>query len=111
LRCLPRKMGSMPRLVRVAPWLVALVGLAIPLIPGGWAGWPYVLGWLVALALLFVVRPLARADRRDRIRWALLTIFLLAVPALALGGWYLVPAAVLWLAIEIGSRPSLPAIT
>jgi hypothetical protein len=91
------------------PWLVALVGLAIPLIGGGGAGWPYVVGWLFVLGLLAVVRPLAQADRRDRTLWGVLTIFLLAVPAWAVGGWYLVPAAVVWLGIVIVSRPACPA--
>jgi hypothetical protein len=104
-------MRSMPRLASLAPWLVALTGLAIPLIAGGGAGWPYVVGWLLVLGLLAIVKPLARVDQRDRIQWALIATFLLVVPGVVVGGIYLVPAALLWLAIEMASRPRSSGIS
>ncbi len=100
---LDRLIEPRSRLAASAPWLVALIGLAIPLIGGDGAGWPYVLGWLVVLGLLAWVTPLAGADRRDRIQWALIVILLLVAPGFAVGGIYLIPAALVWLAIELGS--------
>jgi hypothetical protein len=100
-------MATMARWAGLAPWLVAVIGLAVPLIAGGGAGWPYVVGWLVFLALLLMVKPLSRADQRDRIQWAVIATFLLVIPGLVVGGIYLVPAALLWLGIELGSRRRL----
>ena len=31
--------------VRIVPWLIAAAGLGVPLLAGGFAGWPYVLMW------------------------------------------------------------------
>ena len=85
----------MARWAGLAPRLVAVIGLAVHLIAGGGAGWPYVAGWLVFLALLVMVKPLARADQRDRIQWAVIATLLLVIPGLVVGGIYLVPAALL----------------
>jgi hypothetical protein len=104
-------MATMARWIGLAPWLVAMIGLAMPLIAGGGAGWPYVVGWLVFLAVLLVVKPLARADQRDRIHWAAIATFLLVIPGLVVGGIYLVPAALLWLGIELGSRRRVSDLT
>ena len=100
-------MATMARWAGLAPWLVAVIGLAVPLIAGGGAGWPYVVGCLVFLALLLMVKPLSRADQRDRIQLAVIATFLLVIPGLVVGGIYLVPAALLWLGIELGSRRRL----
>jgi hypothetical protein len=97
----------MTRWAGLAPWLVAVIGLAVPLIAGGGAGWPYVAGWLALLVLLLVIKPLARAEPRDRIKWAEIATFLLVVPGLLVGGIYLLPAALLWLGSESGSRRRL----
>ena len=100
-------MATMARWAGLAPWLVAVIGLAVPLIAGGGAGWPYVVGCLVFLALLLMVKPLSRADQRDRIQLAVIATFLLVIPGLVVGGIYLVPAALLWLGIALGSRRRL----
>ena len=92
-------MPTRPSWLRILPWLVAFVGLASPLIAGSGAGWPYVVGWLVVLGLLAWVMPLDGADRRHRIQLALIVILLLVVPGFAVGGFYLLPAALVWLAL------------
>jgi hypothetical protein len=35
--------------IRTVPWLLAVAGLAVPLLAGGCAGWPYVLMWAIPL--------------------------------------------------------------
>lgn len=97
------KMAPMTRWAGIAPWLVAVIGLAVPLIAGGGAGWPYVAGWLALLVILLVIKPLTRAEPRDRFKWAVIATFLLVIPGFVVGGIYLLPAALLWLGIESGS--------
>ena len=105
------KMTSMPSSISALPWLIALIGLAVPLVGGSGAGWPYVVGWLVVLGVLLVVKPLRLADHRDRIQWALIAAVLLVAPGLVVGGLYLLPAALLWLAIELRVRSGPSAIS
>ena len=88
---------------RLVPWLLALVGLALPLALGGGDGWPYVVFWLVLLAALWFIRPLAGSSHRHRVGWAAASMVLLVFPGLIVGGWYLLPAAFAWLAIELWS--------
>jgi hypothetical protein len=97
-------MAAMGRWAGRAPWLVAVIGLAVPLIAGGGAGWPYVVGWLALLVLLLLIKPIARAEPGDRIKWAGIATVLLVIPGFVVGGIYLLPAALLWLGIETGSR-------
>jgi hypothetical protein len=97
-------MALMARWAGLAPWLLAVIGLAVPLIAGGGAGWPYVVGWLALLVLLLVIKPLSRAEPRDRVKWAMIATFLLVIPGVVVGGIYLLPAALLWLGIESASR-------
>jgi hypothetical protein len=87
-----------PRLLIALPWLAAVVGLAVPLVAGNFAGWPYVVGWLAVLAYLWVAHPLRNADRPTRLRTAVaaLVVLVLLIP---LGSFYLLPAAILWLAL------------
>ena len=85
------------------PWVIALGSLAAPLIAGHGAGWPYVAGWLVFLAVLRVPQPLQVASRPDRIKWAAVSNALLFVPGFLVGGIYLVPAGLVWLGIEFSS--------
>jgi hypothetical protein len=85
-------MVTMPRLTSALPWLIALIGLAVPLVGGGGAGWPYVVGWLTVGGALFATKPIRHADRQDRIKWALIAAFLSVVPGLVFGGIYLLPA-------------------
>jgi hypothetical protein len=80
------------------PWVLALVGLAVPMVGSGFIGWPFVVGWLVVLALLWWVRPLSAADRTTRLATGLGAIVVLALLG-TLGGFYLVPAVVAWLVL------------
>jgi MFS family permease len=92
---------------RWLPWLLALVGLAIPMIGSGFIGWPVVAGWLVALATVwFVARQSQARHRAERI-----TLAVILLPVLFLlgweGGWWLIPADVSWLVIEAADRGPL----
>jgi hypothetical protein len=95
---------------RLLPWLVAIVGLALPFWQGGGAGWPYVVGWLIVLSLAWLLRPLAGTSHRARVESALLCLVLLVWPGWIVGGPYLVPAALAWLALELlaPAAPSSP---
>ena len=33
------------------PWVVALVALAVPMVGSGFIGWPFVVGWIVLIAM------------------------------------------------------------
>jgi hypothetical protein len=90
--------------VRWLPWLLALVGLAMPMIGSGFVGWPFVVAWLVALAIAWVVTHQSQARHRgERI-----TLALGLLPILFLlgweGGWWLIPADLAWLVIEVADR-------
>jgi hypothetical protein len=85
--------------VRTTPWLLAAAGLAIPLAAGGFAGWPYVAGWVIALTVLWIVirdRPVSRRDRMVLPLILLPVLFVLGI----VGGWYLLPADAAWLLVE-----------
>jgi len=84
--------------IRTVPWLLAAAGLGIPLLAGGFAGWPYVLVWVLLIVPWIVTRE-QPASRRERM---VLPAFLLPVLFLLgfVGGWYLIPADVAWLLIE-----------
>lgn len=86
--------------VLLVPWLLALVGLAIPLVATEFAIWPIVALWLLALAALWLVKPLARASPVQRVALALASLPLLVATA-TLFGLYLIPAALAWLVIEL----------
>jgi hypothetical protein len=91
----------------VLPWVLALVGLAVPMIGSGFIGWPFVVGWLVLLVLLWWIRPLADADRKSRIVAGIGTLLMLAVLS-TLGGLYLLPAVAAWLLLVARGRDSEP---
>ncbi len=86
--------------VRLLPWLVALIGLAIPLVGSGFIGWQLVIVWLVALALIFVLSRQIVATPPQKITAALLLVPLLFALAWE-GGWWLIPADLTWLVIEL----------
>jgi len=89
--------------IRTVPWLIAVAGLGIPLLAGGFAGWPYVVLWGILLSVPWIVTRGQPASRRERLK---LPAFLLPVLFLIgfLGGWYLIPADVAWLLVEFGDR-------
>ena len=84
----------------LVPWLLALVGLAIPLLTTDFAIWPVVALWLLALAALWLAKPLARASQLQRVAVAVGSLPLLVLSA-TLFGLYLIPAALAWLLIEL----------
>jgi hypothetical protein len=89
--------------IRTIPWLLAAASLGIPLLAGGFAGWPYVLMWGMLLIVPWIVTRVQPASRRERVK---LPAFLLPVLFLLgfVGGWYLIPADVAWLLIEFGDK-------
>ena len=89
--------------IRTVPWLIAAVGLGIPLLTGGFAGWPYVVLWVILLIVPWIVTRDRPAGRRERMR---LPAFLLPVLFLfgIVGGWYLIPADIAWLLVEFADR-------
>jgi hypothetical protein len=41
--------------LRSVPWILAAASLAIPLLAGGFAGWPYVVLWVILLLVPLIV--------------------------------------------------------
>jgi hypothetical protein len=86
------------------PWLLAVTGLAIPLVATGFVIWPLVAVWLAILALIWSIgRAGLVPDRTSRVALAiglLPVLFLLAFE----GGWWLIPADLAWLVIELANR-------
>lgn len=99
----------MPPNVRTLPWLLALAGLAIPLVGSGFVVWPLVLVWLVFLMICWtLVRPLLPRERGPRIALALGLLPILFLTGWE-GGWWLIPADLVWLAIELVGRDETAA--
>lgn len=89
--------------VRAVPWLLALVGLAVPMIGSGFIGWPLAALWLVVLALVWIVGRRDAGTRELRMVTAVVllpVLFLLGWE----GGWWLIPADLAWLVIEFADR-------
>jgi hypothetical protein len=86
--------------IRLLPWIVALVGLAIPLVGSGFVGWELVIVWLVALALIFLSSRQVVATPSQKMGAALMLLPLLLALAWV-GGWWLIPANLTWLVIEM----------
>ncbi len=83
------------------PWLLVLVGLGVPFALGGGAGWPYVVAWLVVIGIFWFLRPLAGASHQVRVESALVCVVLLVWPGWIIGGPYLLPAVLAWLALGL----------
>ncbi len=80
------------------------------MIGSGFIGWPFVVGWLVVLVLVWWLRPLADLDRTGQIISGVVALLLLAMLS-TIGGLYLVPAVIVWLVLvsrssRTGSRPT-----
>jgi hypothetical protein len=104
-----RSQGSRERLVvrpgiRTVPWLIAVAGLGIPLLAGGFAGWPYVVLWGILLTVPWIVTREQHASRRERMILPAFLLSVLFVFGFPLGGWYLVPADIAWLLVEFTDR-------
>jgi hypothetical protein len=94
----------MRKSVRSVPWLLALVGLAIPLVGSGFVVWLPIAVWLVILALIwFVGRATLSRDRTQRVALAVGLLPVLVLLAWE-GGWWLIPADLAWLVIELADR-------
>jgi predicted membrane protein len=89
--------------VRIVPWLLALVALAILLVVSSFRVLPLVLIWLLALALLWAWSRGVKTTRRSRIVGALVLLPILFLLAFE-GGWWLIPADLAWLGIELIER-------
>lgn len=83
------------------PWLLAVVGLAIPLVGSGFVIWQLVVVWLVILAFIWVVGRHAI----PRVKGARVAVAIGVLPFLVaaawVGGWWLIPADLAWLALEL----------
>jgi hypothetical protein len=86
--------------VRSAPWLLALVALVILLVVSDFIAWPAVMVWLLVLAVVWILGRLFKTTRSWRIGAALLLLPILFLLAFD-GGWWLIPADLAWLAIEL----------
>jgi len=89
--------------IRALPWLLAIAALVIALVGSGFVIWPLVLIWFGVLALVWFVGGALVPTRTVRIVAGILllpVLFLLAFE----GGWWLIPANLAWLAIEIADR-------
>jgi hypothetical protein len=89
----------MPARLRIVPWLLALVGLGVPLVGSGFTLWMPVLAWLAGLSLLWVVGRGVTSTRRQRLGSAVLLLPLLLLSGYE-GGWWLIPADAAWIVIE-----------
>jgi len=91
--------------VRLVPWLLALMGLAILLVAGGFVVWPLIAVWLAVLALIWGVgrTGLVLVSRTSRVALALGLLPVLFVLGAEFGLW-LIPADLAWLAIELADR-------
>jgi hypothetical protein len=94
--------------VRSVPWLLALLGLVIPLVGTGFVVWPVVTVWLVVLGFVWLFGRHLLVTRAQRIIAALVAVPVLFLLAFE-GGWWLIPADLAWLVIEILDRPREPA--
>jgi hypothetical protein len=99
----------MQRFVRSVPWLLALLGLAIPLVGTGFVAWQIVAIWLAFLGVACLFGRHLLTTRAQRIVTALVALPVLFLPLALLGGWWLIPADLAWLAIEFLDRPREPA--
>jgi len=89
--------------VRTVPWLLALAGLTIPLLGTGFATWPVAVAWLAVLTPIWLFGGRLVPTRSSRIAAGLLLLPILVVLAFE-GGWWLIPADLAWLAVEVADR-------
>ena len=91
------------RRLRIVPWLLAVVGLAIPLSQSP-SLWPFVLGWAVVIGIAWLAGRVAGTTRMHRMAAALILLPVLLVPLAFWGGWWLIPADLAWLLLEALDR-------
>lgn len=95
----------MRRTVRLLPWLLAVVGLALPFVGSGFVVWFQIAFWSIPLALAWLTHGslLSSSTRAFRIGVALVLLPLLLITAWE-GGWLLIPADLAWIAVELADR-------
>jgi hypothetical protein len=98
-------MSRRRRVLWSLPWVIAPACLAVPLVGGGFAGWPFVIGWLVLLVMIWWVRPLGGADRTARLGVGVFVIAILALFS-TFGGLFLIPAVLVSMAL-VATEPPL----
>jgi hypothetical protein len=98
------------RSLSYVPWVLALIGLAVPMVGSGFIGWPFVVGWLAVMLVVWWVRPLGGADRTARLGAGVLAIGGLLLLG-TIGGWYLIPAVAAWIVLVAMTRASAAAGT
>jgi hypothetical protein len=81
------------------PGLLAVIGLAVPLVATRGAFWPLSLAWVVAIVVLIAARKTIASSRSARV--AVAAVVVVACPILTFeGGLFLLPAALALLVIE-----------
>ncbi len=91
------------RRLRIVPWILAVLGLAIPLSQSPYL-WPFVLGWAVAIGIAWLAGRVSGITRMHRMAAALILLPVLLVPLAWWGGWWLIPADLAWLLLEALDR-------
>jgi hypothetical protein len=86
--------------VRNVPWILALLALATFLVVSGFKLWLLVGLWLLVLVAAWLTGRVVLVSRGPRIVVALILLPILFLLAFE-GGWYLIPADVAWLVIEV----------
>jgi hypothetical protein len=94
--------------LRTVPWLLAFGGLLIPLVASAFVTWPIAVAWLAILLPVWLFGGKLVPTRAHRIAAALVLLPVLVVLAFE-GGWWLIPADLAWLAIEIADRSPVRA--
>jgi hypothetical protein len=85
----------------LVPWLLALIGLAIPLVASGFALAPLIAIWLVILAFIWIAGRHAIPQHRGPRVVLAIGVLPLLLAAVWEGGWWLIPADFAWLLIEL----------
>lgn len=88
------------KVLRRLPWLVAFGWLAILLVASGFQLWALIGVWMAILALIWVLSRQVVATGPQKIAAALLLLPLLFAAGWE-GGWWLIPADLTWLAVEV----------
>lgn len=89
--------------MRRLPWIIAAVGLAIPLVGSGLTLWIPLAGWAFGLVALWAVGRAIPTTQDQRLTAGLILLPILVVTAFE-GGWWLIPADVAWIVVEWRSR-------
>lgn len=94
------------RAIRLIPLLCAVAGLLIPLVATGGSVWPATAVWAGIVAAVAIAAYRFPTTRRSR-----LAVMLIALPLLLAagweGGWWLMPAALAEIAVDLVS-PEAP---